>query len=196
LTSALLGVLPPAGPPYVATQAGSHDGRLLGMGVAVAALLMIVFVATMWGGRALRVLVRAGRTAHRTRSLTPEKIVGYKGPARVEVTPGLISHRIVESSEQIRRVLAAEPSETEVAMCAMGYSACANDLLVLRQIVDQRTPTSGPIRRFRMRRAVRRAAGSLARPQGASGAHPRRTSGCAGGRIVNERHPVCLGRLQ
>lgn len=170
MKGALLGFLLPAGP---AAQAGSHDARLLGMGVAVAALLVIVFVATTGGGRALRVLAQVGRTAHRTRSLTPEKIIGYKGPARVEETPDLISHRIVERSEQIRRALAAKPSETEVTMCAMGYSACADDLLFLSQIVDQRAPTSGPIRRFRMRRAVRRATGSLTHARKALPAHTR-----------------------
>jgi len=199
LTGALLEALPRAGPPFEAAQVGSHDGHLLGMGVAVAVLLVIVFMATTGGVRALGALVRTGRTAYRTRTLTPQKIVDYQGPAPVEETPALISRRIVERSEQIRKALAAEPSETEVAMYAMGYCACADDLLVLSQVVDRRTATSGPIRRFTMLRAVRCARASLActHPQGASGARTRQAVGrrSAGGRIVivvDERHSVCL----
>jgi hypothetical protein len=107
--------------------------------------------------------VRELRTAHRRRNLTPQKIVGYEGPARPEETPGLISRRIVERSEQIQRALAAKPSEVEVAMCAIGYATCVHDLFALGQLVKDRAPTCGPICQLKMRVALGRAADSLAR---------------------------------
>jgi hypothetical protein len=166
LTGTSLGVLFPATPPFASglpAQAGFPDGRMLGLGFAVAALLVIASLAAARARSSLRDLVRAWRTAHRRRNLTPQKIVGYEGPARPEETPDLISRRIVERSEQIRRALAAKPSEVEVTMCAIGYSACVHDLLALSRLVKVRSSTCGPIRQLRMRVALGRAADSLAR---------------------------------
>ena len=163
---ASLGVLFPATPPFASglpAQAGFPDGRLLGLGFAVAALLVVASLAAAPARYALWDLVRALRTAHRRRNLTPQKIVGYEGPARPEETPGLISRRIVERSEQIQRALAAKPSEVEVTMYAIGYSTCVRDLIALTQLVKDRAPTCGPIRKLKMRVALRRAADSLAR---------------------------------
>ena len=166
MTGASLDVLLPAALPFASglpAPAGSPDDRLLGLGLAVSALLVAASVAATRALFALRGLARAWRTAHRRRNLTPQKIVGYEGPARPEETPDLISRRIVERSEQIQRALAAKPSEVEVAMCAIGYSTCVGDLLVLSQLVRDRYPTCGPIRQLRMRVALRHAAGSLVR---------------------------------
>ena len=176
MTDMLLGVLLPLALPIAsspAAEAGSHDGRLLGICVGVAGLLVVASVGITEVTRALVALVPERRTLHRVRNLTPEKIVRYKRPVRVEETPTLISSRIVERSEQIRRALAARPSEMEIAMCAMGYSACADDLLILIQLVGERFPKSNPIRRLRMRAAVRRAAVSLARARKAFPLHVR-----------------------
>ena len=165
MTGASLGVLFPAALPFASglpAQAGSPDGRLLCLGFAVAALLAIASVAATRARFALRGLVRAWRTAHLRRNLTPQKIVGYEGPARPEETPGLISRRIVERSEQIQTALAAKPSEVEVAMCAIGYYTCVHDLFALSRLVKDRSPRCGPIRQLRMRVALSRAADSLA----------------------------------
>ncbi len=161
-----LGVLLPAALPFASglpAQTGAPDGRPLGLGFAVAALLLIASMAITRARLALSRLRRAWRSAHRRRNLTPQKIVGYEGPARPGETPDLISRRIVERSEQIHKALAAKPSEVEVAMCAIGYSTCVQDLFVLAQLVKNRAPTCGPIRQLRMRVAIRRAADSLSR---------------------------------
>jgi hypothetical protein len=176
LTGAPLGVLLPAALPFASgppAQAGSADGRLLGLGVAAAGLLVVASVGATQACLILKGLVRTWRTAHRRRNLTPQKIVGYKGPARPEETPDVISRTIVERSEQIQRALAAKPSEVEVAMCAIGYSTCVGDLFVLSQLVRDRYPTCGPIHQLRMRVALRRAADSLARTRKALPTHAR-----------------------
>jgi hypothetical protein len=183
LTDMLLGALLPFAPrvaPGPAAEAISHDGRLLGICVAATVLLVMASVAATGAVRTLGGLVRERRTLHIARNLTPEKIIGYRSPARVEETPGLISRRIVERSEQIRRALAAGPSEIEMAMCAVGYSACADDLLALIQRVGERLPKSDPISRLRMRTAVRRAADSLARTRKAFPPHVRPAPPCRG----------------
>jgi hypothetical protein len=148
-------------PGWVA-EAGSQDVRLLGICAAATALRAVATTASMAAARALAVLAQRRRIALRALDLTPEKVVGYKSPDRIEDTPGLLCTRIVERSEQIRRVLVAGPSEIELTMCAMGYSACTDDLLVLLRLVSERAPRSDPIRRHMMHAAARRAAQSLA----------------------------------
>ena len=179
MTAMVLGVLLPlASNP--AAEAGSHDGRLLGICVAATALLVIASVALKRALPALLALVPERRILHWARNLTPERIVSYKYPARVEETPVLISRRIVERSVQIRRALADEPSEIEISMCAMGYSACADDLLALIQLVSDRFPKSNPICQLRMRTAVRRATDSLARTRKTFPPHVRPGAPAAG----------------
>ena len=179
MTAMLLGILLPlASSP--AAEAGSHEGRLLGICVAATALLVIVSVALKRALPALLALVPERRILHRARNLTPERIVSYKNPARVEETPVLISRRIVERSVQIRRALAAGPSEIEISMCAMGYSACADDLLALIRLVCDRFPKSNPICQLRMHTAVRRATDSLAHTRKAFPPHVRPAAPAAG----------------
>jgi hypothetical protein len=162
---------PPGGVPspvygvsFVTSQhTGTHDTRLLGLCVVVAALLIVASAAATEAAPVLAAFLRERRVLHRARNLTPEQIVGYKGSARGGDTPELISRRIVERSEQIRRALGTGPSEIEITMCAIGYSACADDLLALIQLVSELFPRCGPVCRLRMRTAVRRSADSLAR---------------------------------
>jgi hypothetical protein len=143
-------------------HAGSHDARLLGLCVAVGVVLVVASVVAMKTSQVLSARKRGRSALHRARNLTPEKIVACKGPARAEDTPELLSRRIIERSKQIQCALSAGPSEIEIAMCAMGYSACADDLLALIELVGERFPKSGPVRRLRMRATVRRATDSLA----------------------------------
>lgn len=143
-------------------HAGPHDALLLYLCVAMAVLLVVAFVAATGALRLLAALARERRTLYRARKLTPEKVVGYKRPAHTEEDPNLMSRRIVERSEQIRRSLRAGPSEVEIAMCTLGYSACADDLLTLIELANKMPPECGPIGRLRMRAAVRLATNSLA----------------------------------
>jgi hypothetical protein len=143
-------------------HAGLHDARLLGLCVAVVVVLVVASVVAMRTSQVPSAQRRGGSVLHRAHNLTPEKIVAYKGPARAEDTPELLSRRIIERSEQIQRALSTRCSEIEIAMCAMGYSACADDLLALIELTAELFPESGPIRRLRMCAAVRRATSSLA----------------------------------
>lgn len=167
---------PPSALPFVpGSTAGSdpHYGGLLGACIVAAGLLVLASLATPVIMRAL-----AAGLAHRTtlpgaRNLTPEGIVAYRSPARVKETPALVSRRIVERSEEIRRALRAEPSDIEVTMCALGYSACTDDLLALAELAGERLPGSGPVRRLMMCAALRRASDSLARTRKALREHDR-----------------------
>jgi len=143
-------------------HAGSHDVHLLALCVAVGVVLVVVSVVAMRASQVLSARKRGRSALHRARSLTPEKIVAYKGPAQAEDTPELLSRRIIERAEQIQWALSAGSSEIEIAMCAMGYSACADDLLTLIELAGEQFPKSGPVRRLRMIAAVRRARDSLA----------------------------------
>ena len=143
-------------------HAGSHDALLLGLCVAVVVVLVVASVVAMRTSEVLSARKRGRSALHRARNLTPEKILAYKGPVRAEDTPELLSRRIIERSAQIQCALSAEASEIEIAMCAMGYSACADDLLALIELASEQFPKSGPVHRLRMLAAVRRATDSLA----------------------------------
>jgi hypothetical protein len=126
---------------------------------------VVLVVASVVAMRSLQVLSarKRGRSAlHRARHLTPEKIVAYKGPARSADTRELLSRRIIARAEQIQWAQSTGSSEIEIGMCAMGYSACADDLLTLIELAGEQFPKSGPVRRLRMLAAVRRATDSLA----------------------------------
>ena len=154
-------------------HAGSHDALLLGLCVAVVVVLVVASVVAMRTSEVLSARKRGRSALHRARNLTPEKIVAYKGPARAEETPELLSRRIIERSAQIQCALSAEASEIEIAMCAMGYSACADDLLALIELASEQFPKSGPVHRLRMLAAVRRATDSLALTRRAFPPHAR-----------------------
>jgi len=147
-------------------HAGSHEARMLGLCLAVGVVLVVAsLVATRVVTKTSQVLSarKRGRSAlHRAHNLTPEKIVAYKGPARAADAPELLSRQIIERSEQIQWALSTGSSEIEIAMCAMGYSACADDLLALIELAGEQFPKSGPVRRLKMLAAVRRATDSLA----------------------------------
>ena len=143
-------------------HAGSHDALLLSLCVAVGVVLVVASVVAISTSHVLSAWRRGGSALHRAHNLTPEKIVAYKGPARAADTPELLSCQIIERSEQIQWALSTGSSEIEIAMCAMGYSACADDLLALIELAGEQFPKSGPVRRLRILAAVRRATDSLA----------------------------------
>jgi len=76
-------------------------------------------------------------------------------------TPEALSRSIVERAEEIRRAMQDSPSEVRVEMCALGYRACANDMLTLTHIVNEELHSAGPLKRRRLRRHRRRAAESI-----------------------------------
>jgi hypothetical protein len=100
--------------------------------------------------------------AHRLRRLSPEAIVGHK-PRRQDESPESLSRSIVERAAEIRRSLSELPAdETRVEMCALGYRACANDMITLTHLVNEALPNAPLLERLKLRRARKKAIDALA----------------------------------
>jgi hypothetical protein len=102
-------------------------------------------------------------TAFRTRRLSPEAIVSYGRSQRPAMnSPEELSRSIIERAEEISRALAESPSEIRVEMCALGYRACANDMITLTHLINEELPYAGFLRRMKLRRLRKRATDALA----------------------------------
>ena len=108
-------------------------------------------LATSWRATYLR---------YQAHTITPESITKFDGPEE-PVSPERLARQIVESSDQIRRTLLEEPSGLEIETCALGYSTCAENMVMLARLIDEELEKSNPIRRRRLRAALRRATNSL-----------------------------------
>ncbi len=113
-----------------------------------------------------------------TRRLSPEAIAGYRPLRPATDTPEGLSRSIVERAEEIRRALEEFPSdEVRVEMCALGYRACANDMITLTHLTNEVLPDAPLLQRMRLRRARKKAIDALtearkALPPGALRAAP------------------------
>lgn len=109
-------------------------------------------------------LFRSGHLRYRALTLTPERLI-KPGLAVTEepTTPERLARRITDSSNRIHRTLLGRASGPEVDLCAMGYRACAEDLVSLADLVRRESGKSGALRRLRLRAALRRAAEALSR---------------------------------
>jgi hypothetical protein len=104
-----------------------------------------------------------GSTTFRTCRLSPGAIASYRRlqhPAKN--SPEELSRSIVERAEEISRALAESPSEIRVEMCALGYRACANDMITLTHLTNEELPYAGFLRRMKLRRLRKRATDALA----------------------------------
>jgi hypothetical protein len=100
--------------------------------------------------------------AHRLRRLSPEAIVRHR-PRRRDESPEGLSRSIVERACEIRRSLTELPTdETRIEMCALGYRACANDMITLTHLVNEGLPNAPLVDRIKLRRARKRAIDALA----------------------------------
>ena len=125
--------------------------------LALSPLVPLTLVAALSLGRVL------DSTAFRTRRLSPEAIAGYKrSPVPAKSSPEELSRSIVERAEEICRALAESPSEIRVEMCALGYRACANDMITLTHLINEELPYAGFMRRIKLRRSRKRATDALA----------------------------------
>ncbi|CAA9422426.1 MAG: hypothetical protein AVDCRST_MAG03-2640 [uncultured Rubrobacteraceae bacterium] len=114
--------------------------------------------------------------AHRLRRLSPEAIVGHRPRRRAE-SPESLSRSIVERANEIHRSLTELPAdETRVEMCALGYRACANDMITLTHLVNEALPNAPLLHRLRLRRARKRAIDALAEAREAIPSEALRTS--------------------
>ncbi|QYJ15893.1 hypothetical protein Rxycam_01722 [Rubrobacter xylanophilus DSM 9941] len=129
------------------------DERMLPAALAVLVVVpALVFAARRW----------TGSLSYRMRRLSPEQIISHRPlPEDRERTPEELADSIVERTGEIRRALAEAPSEVRVEMCAMGYRACANDMITLTHRINEELKTAGPVRKMRLRRARNRAIEAL-----------------------------------
>ncbi len=133
--------------------------KLLVPGVPVLALVPVVpltLLVALLGRRWF------GSVAYRIRRLSPEVIAGYRYRRPPTDTPEDLSRSIVERATEIRRTLAQEHSEIRVEMCTLGYRACVNDMITLTHLANEELPNANFLRRFKLRRARKRATDALA----------------------------------
>ena len=115
--------------------------------------------------------------AHRLRRLSPEAIVGHRPRRPQAESPESLSRSIVERAAEIRRSLAELPAdETRVEMCALGYRACANDMITLTHLVNEALPNAPLLERLKLRRARKKAIDALAEAREAIPAEALRAS--------------------
>ncbi len=114
--------------------------------------LVVAFVARRrYGGPALGI-----------RRLSPEAIAGYRSRRSFTDSPESLSRAIVERAEEIQRALEESPAdEVRVEMCALGYRACANDMITLTHLTGEALQDASFLRRIRLRRSRKRAIDAL-----------------------------------
>src|SRR5215210_5132242 len=121
---------------------------------------------------------RFGGPAYGIHRLSPQAIAGYRARDPAPNSPETLSRAIVERAEEIQRSLEESPSdEVRVEMCALGYKACANDMITLTHLTNEALPNASFLRRIRLRRSRKKAIGALsearkALPPGALRAAP------------------------
>lgn len=146
------------------------DAPVLLLSLVVPLTLVVAVLARLrFGGPVRRNL---------TRRLSPEAIAGYRPVRPATDTPERLSRSIVERAEEIRRALEESPSdEVRVEMCALGYRACANDMITLTHLTNEALPNASLIGRMKLRRSRKKAIDALtearkALPPGALRAAP------------------------
>jgi hypothetical protein len=96
------------------------------------------------------------------RRLSPEAIARYRARVSYTDSPETLSRAIVERAEEIQRSLEESPAdEVRVEMCALGYRACANDMITLTHLTNEAIPSASFIKRFRLRRSRKKAIDAL-----------------------------------
>ncbi|HEX5915966.1 MAG TPA: hypothetical protein VFY54_22905 [Rubrobacter sp.] len=105
---------------------------------------------------------RLGGPAHGIRRLSPQAIAGYRAPDPYTNSPEALSRAIVERAEEIQHALEESPSdEVRVEMCALGYRACANDMITLTHLTNEALPNASFLKRIRLRRSRKKAIDAL-----------------------------------
>ena len=128
-----------------------HDAPVLLSFLGIPLTLVVFLLVRRWLNSPTR----------RIRRLSPEGITGYRSQATEDNSPAGISRSIVERTVEIRRSLRESPSQVQVEMCALGYRACANDMITLTHLTNEQLRSATPLQRLKLRRAKRRAAEAL-----------------------------------
>jgi len=106
---------------------------------------------------------RFGGPAYGIHRLSPQAIAGYRTRAPATDSPEALSRTIVERAEEIQHALEESPSdEVRVEMCALGYRACANDMITLTHLINETLPNASFLRRVKLRRNRKKAIDALA----------------------------------
>ena len=103
-----------------------------------------------------------GSASYRMRRISPEAIAAQRSRRPAADSPEDLSRSIVERATEIRRTLAESPSEIRIEMCTLGYRACVNDMITLTYLANQELPNTNFLRRFKLRRARKKATDALA----------------------------------
>ena len=105
---------------------------------------------------------RLGGPAYGIRRLSPQAIAGYRARDLYTNSPEALSHAIVERAREIQHALEESPSdEVRVEMCALGYRACANDMITLTHLTNEALPDASFLKRVRLRRSRKKAIDAL-----------------------------------
>jgi len=105
---------------------------------------------------------RLGGPVRGLRRLSPEAIVDYRPRVSHTDSPETLSRAIVERAEEIQRSLEESPAdEVRVEMCALGYRACANDMITLTHLTNEALPNASFLKRIRLRRGRKKAIDAL-----------------------------------
>ncbi|MGH3107902.1 MAG: hypothetical protein ACRDN7_04800 [Rubrobacter sp.] len=105
---------------------------------------------------------RFGGSAYGIHRLSPQAIAGYRARDPATNSPEELSRAIVERAEEIQHALEESPSdEVRVEMCALGYRACANDMITLTHLTNEALPDASFLRRVRLRRSRKKAIDAL-----------------------------------
>ena len=133
---------------------------VLAMTSGVAPYLIAIIPLTLLVAFILRRIF--GGRVRGLRRLSPEAIVDYRSRVSRSDSPEALSRAIVERAEEIQKSLEESPSdEVRIEMCAIGYRACANDMITLTHLTNEALPNASFIRRFRLRHSRKRAIDSL-----------------------------------
>jgi hypothetical protein len=130
----------------------SQGGLLLYLVPIIPLTLVVAFIfRRKFGGHAYAI--------HR---LSPQAITGYRARDPASNSPEDLSRAIVERAEEIQHALEESPSdEVRVEMCALGYRACANDMITLTHLINEALPDASFLRRVRLRRSRKKAIDAL-----------------------------------
>jgi hypothetical protein len=100
--------------------------------------------------------------SYKARRLSPEVIASHSNRRPATDSPEELSRSIVERATEIQRTLAELPSEIRIEMCTLGYRACVNDMITLTHLCNEELPNANFLRRFKLRRARKKATDALA----------------------------------
>jgi hypothetical protein len=111
---------------------------------------------------AITIRRRFGGPAYGIHRLSPQAIAGYRARGPATNSPEDLSRAIVERAEEIRHALEESPSdEVRVEMCALGYRACANDMITLTHLTNEALPNASFLKRAKLRRSRKKAIDAL-----------------------------------